>query len=56
MAKINVTRNINETFEQFEIAADNGVFCMGRFEVMLDVMKLQGLDIAACSLGKRHSY
>jgi hypothetical protein len=27
----------------------------GRFEMMLDVMKLQDLVIAACSLWKRHS-
>ena len=28
----------------------------GRFEVMLDAMKLQDLVTAACSLGKRHPH
>ena len=28
----------------------------GRFEVMLDAMKLQDLVIAACSLWKRHPH
>jgi hypothetical protein len=62
---------MTETFEQLEIAAVregtvdfSGSFGLlgaklcdpGRFEVMLDVMKLQGLVTEACSLWKRPSH
>jgi hypothetical protein len=58
---------MTETFEQQQLERERWIFLAalvfwepncdpGRFEVMLDVMKLQGLVIAACSLWKRDSH
>jgi hypothetical protein len=50
-----VTSNKNEvteTFEQLDIAAvreGSGSFCVLGAKLMFDVMKLQGVLIAACS-------